>query len=98
MAKRTRRVSRTKQIEQSLRDAQGVLASYIQSGGKQVKGTLDALLKIFDGHQFASALKSPRRAAVKRTTARRRKPARATRSVKRKVASSPRVTRRRKSS
>jgi hypothetical protein len=67
---KTRRVSRTALIEQSLRDAQHVLAGYIESGGKQVTDTIGTLMKIFESPKLGSALK-PRRSARRRTAAKR---------------------------
>jgi hypothetical protein len=49
MSKRApkRRTGRSSGIDQTLRDARDVLGDYINSGGKQVKDTLNALLRIF---------------------------------------------------
>jgi hypothetical protein len=74
MPKKTkkRRVSRTTLIEQSLRDAQHVLSSYMESGGKQVSDTMSALMKIFESPKLGGALKTgPRRARSARPPARR---------------------------
>jgi hypothetical protein len=81
MAKKTRarRTVRSKAsvIEKSLRDAQKVLSSYMESGGKQVKDTLGSLVRIFENQHLSEALAAGSRrlsravggrAAVKRRT------------------------------
>lgn len=92
-----RRVSRTTLIEQSLRDAQHVLSSYMESGGKQVSDTMSALMKIFESPKLGSALE-PRtrrsrsaRAPVRRAAGRHLNGATAgvTRKTKRKTARKP---------
>jgi hypothetical protein len=57
-------------IEKSLRDAQKVIAGYMESGGKQVKDTLGSLVRIFENQHLTEALASGSRRISRAVTGR----------------------------
>jgi len=65
MAKRSKRGrSPIRVIENSLKDAQKLVASYISSGSEQVTDTIRSLRRIFDNRELAAALKKARAARM----------------------------------